>query len=122
LRDLLDRARRLPSSPIVTVNLWFDRRVLDEPFIGLPGRAMQWVFDKRLVFGDEASHLSLVSSGAASILARSNDELIQVAHDELLEALPEVRSARLLRSEEHTSELQSRFDLVCRLLLEKKNC
>src|SRR5437868_12578190 len=29
------------------------------------------------------------------------------------------------RSEEHTSELQSRFDLVCRLLLEKKkkvNC
>src|SRR5699024_12507947 len=30
--------------------------------------------------------------------------------------------SRLLlhRSEEHTSELQSRFDLVCRLLLEKK--
>src|SRR5699024_11490713 len=26
----------------------------------------------------------------------------------------------LTRSEEHTSELQSRFDLVCRLLLEKK--
>src|SRR5699024_11782775 len=26
----------------------------------------------------------------------------------------------LKRSEEHTSELQSRFDLVCRLLLEKK--
>src|SRR5699024_11306159 len=26
----------------------------------------------------------------------------------------------LHRSEEHTSELQSRFDLVCRLLLEKK--
>src|SRR5699024_11878512 len=28
---------------------------------------------------------------------------------------------RANRSEEHTSELQSRFDLVCRLLLEKKN-
>src|SRR5260221_2192407 len=27
----------------------------------------------------------------------------------------------LLRSEEHTSELQSHSDLVCRLLLEKKN-
>src|SRR5699024_11799605 len=27
---------------------------------------------------------------------------------------------KLVRSEEHTSELQSRFDLVCRLLLEKK--
>src|SRR5699024_11364921 len=30
-------------------------------------------------------------------------------------------SAVVLRSEEHTSELQSRFDLVCRLLLEKNN-
>src|SRR5699024_12164288 len=30
-------------------------------------------------------------------------------------------STTLFRSEEHTSELQSRFDLVCRLLLEKKN-
>src|SRR5438067_10248658 len=29
--------------------------------------------------------------------------------------------AHAVRSEEHTSELQSRFDLVCRLLLEKKN-
>src|SRR5699024_12851356 len=29
--------------------------------------------------------------------------------------------AKLPRSEEHTSELQSRFDLVCRLLLEKKS-
>src|SRR5699024_12757939 len=29
-------------------------------------------------------------------------------------------STRCTRSEEHTSELQSRFDLVCRLLLEKK--
>src|SRR5206468_11710042 len=28
---------------------------------------------------------------------------------------------QLVRSEEHTSELQSRSDLVCRLLLEKKN-
>src|SRR5699024_11606924 len=27
----------------------------------------------------------------------------------------------IIRSEEHTSELQSRFDLVCRLLLKKKN-
>src|SRR5207249_11718846 len=31
-----------------------------------------------------------------------------------------VRNAPRMRSEEHTSELQSRFDLVCRLLLEKK--
>src|SRR5699024_12853885 len=30
------------------------------------------------------------------------------------------RNGLVRRSEEHTSELQSRFDLVCRLLLEKK--
>src|SRR5437870_6614343 len=33
----------------------------------------------------------------------------------------EVASGRPIRSEEHTSELQSRGHLVCRLLLEKKN-
>jgi hydroxysqualene dehydroxylase len=98
LRAVIDRARRMASSPIVTVNLWFDRAVLDEPFVGLPGRAMQWVFDKRLVFGDDATHLSLVSSGASSILARSNEALIRTAHDELLDALPDSRSARLLRA------------------------
>src|SRR5690349_16260007 len=32
----------------------------------------------------------------------------------------DTRSAGMWRSEEHTSELQSRRDLVCRLLLEKK--
>src|SRR5699024_11682121 len=37
------------------------------------------------------------------------------------EELNEIRESLKLRSEEHTSELQSRFDLVCRLLLEKKN-
>src|SRR2546429_6713910 len=31
------------------------------------------------------------------------------------------RAVRIERSEEHTSELQSRLHLVCRLLLEKKN-
>src|SRR3712207_7209202 len=35
--------------------------------------------------------------------------------------LPKLRPARAGRSEEHTSELQSRQYLVCRLLLEKKN-
>src|SRR5699024_11699715 len=43
---------------------------------------------------------------------------------ELANQIDEMRSNRRLtdeeRSEEHTSELQSRFDLVCLLLLEKK--
>src|SRR5690349_22727304 len=37
-----------------------------------------------------------------------------------VEASAETLARTTLRSEEHTSELQSRRDLVCRLLLEKK--
>src|SRR5207249_11178139 len=37
-----------------------------------------------------------------------------------LRAVPYAPVTDRWRSEEHTSELQSRFDLVCRLLLEKK--
>src|SRR2546430_8419375 len=38
----------------------------------------------------------------------------------LLEVAGPVTTRRILRSEEHTSELQSQSNLVCRLLLEKK--
>src|SRR5690349_24256001 len=40
---------------------------------------------------------------------------------QLLKTDPQLHAVPLVRSEEHTSELQSRRDLVCRLLLEKKN-
>src|SRR5438309_8439055 len=43
------------------------------------------------------------------------------APEESLHVLHGFRRRELLRSEEHTSELQSQFHLVCRLLLEKKN-
>src|SRR2546422_7120939 len=39
---------------------------------------------------------------------------------ERLDPLQKVRDRLQVRSEEHTSELQSRLHLVCRLLLEKK--
>src|SRR5437868_13285886 len=42
-------------------------------------------------------------------------------HRTLVLAAPRPAVFVRARSEEHTSELQSRFDLVCRLLLEKKN-
>src|SRR5207249_8644023 len=51
---------------------------------------------------------------------RTIGQLVETGEDRLAAALGE-GSARAGRSEEHTSELQSRFDLVCRLLLEKKN-
>ena len=88
LADILDRARAMESSPIVTVNMWFDRPIIDEPFVGLPGRAMQWVFDKRTAFGPNAAYLSLVASGAGAMTGLANDELIARAYDDLLDAIP----------------------------------
>src|SRR5699024_12383419 len=50
------------------------------------------------------------------------EELDDLQKDELIEWYNNVKFTNMSnsRSEEHTSELQSRFDLVCRLLLEKK--
>src|SRR5690349_23622525 len=56
---------------------------------------------------------------AESISARQANSLAE-APLTIATAIRTVTSWRLLRSEEHTSELQSRRDLVCRLLLEKK--
>jgi zeta-carotene desaturase len=49
------------------------------------------------VLGGSTSHLSLVSSGAAPIVAMSNPDLIAMALRELAEAIPSVREARLVR-------------------------
>src|SRR5207249_8984476 len=51
-----------------------------------------------------------------------HDEIsIQINHDATVQIPLEMQVwMNAIRSEEHTSELQSRFDLVCRLLLEKK--
>ena len=98
LEAVIARARSMSASPIVTVNLWFDRPLFPEPFIGLPGRTMQWVFDKRAIVGGKLTHLSLVSSGAAPVVARSNEDLIAAAYQELLDALPDARTATLLKS------------------------
>ena len=95
LRPVVDAAEKTPASPIVTVNLWFDRVVLETPFVGLPGRVNQWVFDKRIAFGERASHLSTVSSGAADVVARSNEQLIDLAMAEITDAIPAAAAATL---------------------------
>jgi hydroxysqualene dehydroxylase len=98
LEGILSASRAVVASPVVTVNLWLDRAVLPAAFVGLPGRTFQWVFDKRQVFGDSASHLSCVSSGAAAVVAQSNEALATLAHWELAAALPAARGAHVLRS------------------------
>ena len=98
LARVIAGASAMDASPIATVNLWFDRPVLDEPFLGLPGRPLHWVFDKRFAFGSAASHLSMVASGADEVVRQPNDVLADLAVTELRDALPHAREARLLRS------------------------
>src|SRR5207249_6262155 len=50
-----------------------------------------------------------------------NQEILRRYSERDLAGPDPSRASYQPRSEEHTSELQSRFDLVCRLLLEKKN-
>src|SRR5207249_11172016 len=56
-----------------------------------------------------------VSGLASTLLARRNARRVAI----LGSGVQGRSHAVAMRSEEHTSELQSRFDLVCRLLLEK---
>src|SRR2546422_6933981 len=62
------------------------------------------------------------TAGRAPIIARQPYECrdFSVKASFVREKCPCATSTRLRRSEEHTSELQSRLHLVCRLLLEKK--
>src|SRR5699024_12059061 len=61
-----------------------------------------------------AVHESLKESDVAENVGISGRFLTNIKNDK------EPVYISIRRSEEHTSELQSRFDLVCRLLLEKK--
>jgi uncharacterized protein with NAD-binding domain and iron-sulfur cluster len=98
LEPVLRAAESTDASPIVTVNLWFDRPVTSHSFVGLPGRAMQWVFDKRALLGEASSHLSLVSSGATALVGQTNQELVDLALRELTAALPGLKGAELRRA------------------------
>ena len=98
LETILRAAESTEASPIVTVNFWFDRPVTTHSFVGLPGRAMQWVFDKRALLGDASSHLSLVSSGATALVGQTNQELVDLALGELTVAFPAVAGAQLRRA------------------------
>src|SRR5699024_12358658 len=65
-------------------------------------------------FYSQPYHYLLISKKQRSFVKRQNE------NSTLRGTLQRVCRHQHSRSEEHTSELQSRFDLVCRLLLEKK--
>jgi squalene-associated FAD-dependent desaturase len=111
LAGTIDRADRLGSSPIVTVNLWLDRPILDVPFVGLPGRTFQWIFDKRHIVSGGATYLSLVSSGAASVVNERNEVLLARAWNEVTQAFAAARGASVVHGQV-IRERQATFSLA----------
>src|SRR5699024_11462877 len=66
-----------------------------------------------------ATHIGVALTDLAANILQEHREIANIARgpELILQRVGEI--VHELRSEEHTSELQSRFDLVCRLLLEK---
>src|SRR5438034_7809965 len=64
--------------------------------------------------------LATDKTGKTLIFAFMADKIPSAASSMAFAAVLSIPADGILRSEEHTSELQSHSDLVCRLLLEKK--
>src|SRR5690606_42023349 len=56
-----------------------------------------------------------------SVTSPIRERIVEIEKDDSYLHRVTLEGAEMARSEEHTSELQSRENLVCRLLLEKKN-
>ena len=69
----------LESSPIVSVHLLFDRKLLGPPLAALLGSDAHWVFDRGALTGREPTHgqyLTVVSSGAPQLMEVRGRELV----------------------------------------------
>src|SRR5690554_7318489 len=101
LVNLYDRWAKGGTGLLISGNVMIDRRALGEP--------------NNLVIEDE-SDMELLKQWAQAGTQNTTEFWLQLNHP----GKQTMRSLTKDRSEEHTSELQSRPHLVCRLLLEKK--
>ncbi len=88
-------------SPILSINLWFDRPVLDCSFIGFIDAPIHWAFDKGNLLenlSQKGSYLSLVMSAAKNLKDLGPQDLVQLALENLHRALPSSRQAGLVHS------------------------
>ncbi len=99
-RNEFAQLSRLESSPIVSINLWFDRPVIERRFAGLVGARIQWLFNKDLIIKESKSpnHLALIISAARRFIDLSKEELVEIALEDLRARAPESRSAKLVHS------------------------
>jgi hypothetical protein len=86
------------DSPIVSVHLWFDRSLLNQPLAALLGSDAHWVFDRGSLTGsrpERGQYLTVVSSGVPELLEVRGRELVERIAGQLTERLG---SAELLWS------------------------
>jgi hydroxysqualene dehydroxylase len=98
---------QLGFSPIVSVHLLFDRRLLDEPLAALLGSPAHWVFDRGRLTGHEpesGQYLTVVSSGAPELEALRGRELVELIAGAVVERLgaAELLWSRVSREPEAT--------------------
>ena len=98
LAGIAANASRMTAVPIVTVNLWYDRPVLDTAFAGLIGRTAQWVFDRRAIAGGASTHVSVITSAAAGLSERTDAAIIDIITSDLRESLPLAKAAAVTRA------------------------
>jgi hydroxysqualene dehydroxylase len=83
---------RFEHSPIVSVHLLFDRRILRHELAALLGSAAHWVFDRGALTGHEpkrGQYLTVVSSGAPELEAIRGREIVDLMARELTGRLGE---------------------------------
>jgi len=92
-------------TPIISLNLWFDRDITDLEFVGLRGTTIQWLFNRGKILNSGEHYVSLVISGAHDYIQRDKEDLLRLALTELKELFPAAREAKL----EHSLVIKERF-------------
>jgi squalene-associated FAD-dependent desaturase len=80
----------LEDSPIVSVHLLFDRKLLDRPLAALLGSPAHWVFDRGRLTGHEperGQYLTVVASGVPDLAATLGRELVELMTREVVDRL-----------------------------------
>jgi zeta-carotene desaturase len=92
--------KRLETSPIVSIYLWFGGPITGLPFAGLIGGAWHWLFNRSAAPARPGPPfcVTLVRSAARAILDRPRESLERSALEDLHDFLPESRRAHLRRS------------------------
>ena len=108
-RQVFENLRRLRASPITGVHLWYDRKVLDKPFLTLLDHTVQWIFNKSFNMpltngtlesagSESGQYLQLVISASYELVAKTRQEIIDLCVKEVQEVLPLAREARLRKA------------------------